>query len=190
MAQQKINAARFALYGALGFGVGGLFFGAVGLGVGGPIFGMGPSLIFSVLLMGALGGLSLGLAMKLGRNKLLTLALVGGLIIFLGPYIFIQSLYLTDTGAFFIGKYWTFSLIGIFTGALLGTLFAVVIDRRLILRLGLAGTLGFGLGFLGLPFGGPGFPWIGLGLAGLIGGASLGAALGYLYERGLLPAIT
>ena len=175
--------------GAIGFGIGGLIFGAVGLSVGG-LFGTNLSLLFGLLLMGTPGGLLLGLAMKLGRKKLLSLALASGLVIALGPYAFVLSFYLTDTMGIIIGKYWSFGLFGLFTGALLGTIFAVIIDRRLILHLGLAGALGLGLGFLGLPFGGPGLPWLGLGLAGLIGGASLGAALGYLKERGLLPART
>ena len=139
MAQQKTNILRYAIYGAIGFGIGGLIFGVVGLSVGGYIFGISSSLIFGLLPMGALGGLSLGLAMKLGRKKLLILALASGFVIALGPYTFVMLFNLTNTMDIIIGKYWAFGLIGLFTGALLGTLFAMVIDKRLILHLALYG---------------------------------------------------
>jgi hypothetical protein len=179
MAKRKKTIIRFALYGAVGFGVGGIIFAS------GYVF-------IGFLLFGALGGLSLGLALKFNAKKLVVLALSGALGLWGGIYILFLPLSLAGVSEKVVGEAWLTVLLGLVAGALLGTILAVVIDRRLILRMGLAGAMGFGLGFVtwGLPFVDTIPYWLGWCLVGLIGGASLGAALGYLNERGLLPART
>lgn len=163
--------------------------GAAGFGVGGPIaWSAGyylPSLLeLSTLLVGAVGGASLGLALG-DRRKLVALALLGGLGTTLGLLV-----------ATILGSFVNYSLILI--GSVLGTVIGVslglaFLDLRRIVALALAGAVGFGIGvpagdslsllaeiFENLPaFRDAPFIFV----AGVAGGAALGAALGYLEWR-------
>jgi len=160
----------FVILGALGFGAGGAI--AV-LSMLWPI-----SLSLSVLVGGAVGGASLGLALRDWRRAMIlamlgTLGLTAGIFATLG-----------------FASYFAYSpaplgaLVGAVVGASLGVAF---LDWRTILALGLAGALGFGIGFLAGDLLRASFPVIkGLGsivVAGMIGGASLGATLGILETR-------
>src|SRR5215208_2722399 len=153
---------RFVILGALGFGAGGAI--AV-LSMLWPI-----SLSLSVLVGGAVGGASLGLALRDWRRAMIlamlgTLGLTAGIFATLG-----------------FASYFAYSPAPL--GASLGVAF---LDWRTILALGLAGALGFGIGFLAGDLLRASFPVIkGLGsivVAGMIGGASLGATLGILETR-------
>jgi hypothetical protein len=157
---------RFVILGALGFGAGGAI--AV-LSMLWPI-----SLSLSVLVGGAVGEASLGLALGDWRRAMIlamlgTLGLTAGIFATLG-----------------FASYFAYSPapLGALVGASLGVAF---LDWRTILALGLAGALGFGIGFLAGDLLRASFPVIrGLGsivVAGMIGGASLGATLGILETR-------
>jgi len=167
--QELRRIGRFALFGAVGFGIGGLI-----LDVG-PVPGMIGSPI-----MGALGGAALGLAL---RRRAIALGLTGAIGLLVG-ILAVLPLALDEHRPF--GGDWD----GVFFGAIMGTILGAALglalwDWRKIMGLALAGAIGFGIGF------GIGFAIfmsaidmtiIGL-LSGIIGGAFLGAALGYL-ERG------
>lgn len=156
---------RFVIYGAVGFGISG----AIGI-----FYTVSPVLApFSLLV----GGAALGLALKDWR-KAAILAPLGAVGLTLG---------------IFTGLYFSYSEVPIATvagavaGASLGVAFG---DWRAILGPAVAGAAGFGVGLLAGDFLRASFPIIrGVGeagsitVAGLVGGASLGAALGYLEKR-------
>jgi hypothetical protein len=183
--------------------------GAVGFGMGWAIAGFfatitavqSPSMLpyFSYLLAGACGGAGLGLGLR-NWKRVATLALMGALGFGLGLFpLFILG---------FIGLLsgWTSIAmgIGVVGGAALGLVFG---DLKRVAILALAGVVGFGIGAviteaLRMPFALYPFeadfaelwqaPVLLLQhllvqiMVGLIGGASLGAALGYL-EIGIRP---
>lgn len=187
-----MSVMRFVLFGAVGFGIGwavaGLF------AVIAPMWSPYTSYFFA----GACGGVGLGLA--LGDWKRVAALAFTGLVGFgLGTYLmFVLG---------FIGLLpgWTSIAMGtgLFGGALLGLTFA---DWKRVAALGLAGLVGFSIGgaisaalempFILLPFA---TNFVELQQApllllqnllvqvviGLIGGASLGVALGYLENRKL-----
>lgn len=157
---------RFVLLGAAGFGVGGALAGIFGAFVAIPV-------------VGAVGGAALGLALR-DRRRLVVLALAGALGMFLGLLAVLT-----------LGSFVNYStvVIGPVFGAVLGASLGVAfLDARRVLILTLAGAVGFGIGFpagsfldyLTDSFGRMPF----IVVAGIIGGASLGAALGYLEEGG------
>jgi hypothetical protein len=158
--------------------------GAVGFGVGGAIAilsTLGPiPLPFSVLVGGAFGGASLGLALNDWR-KVAILALLGALGLAIGVFATLT------VGSFF--NYSTLplgALVGVVVGASLGVAF---LDWRTVLGLAVAGAVGFGVGLLAGDLLRASFPIIrGVGsiaVTGVIGGAFLGVALGYLERHRL-----
>jgi len=169
------SIVRFALFGAIGFGIGGITIG-MGLSVSMVVAGIG------FAAMGALGGASLGLAL---RRKVATLALLGaigfstGILagLFIGGVIGGENL---D-----IAMLLAFAVTGMIGGAALGL---ALRNWRKTIALALAGVLGFGIGMMILMFiplefcQGNKFVLM-LNYIGIPGGASIGATLGYL-EKG------
>jgi hypothetical protein len=153
------TVVRFVLFGAVGFGVGWSIFGTIPVG-------------------DAVGGASLGLALNWkDARRVIILALLGGLggtlavvvvginvVVFAGPLIWDYP--------------WKMAaLSGTMVGASLGIGFA---DWKRVVALAATGSVGFGIGG---GIAGDSQSWF--LVAGLIGGASLGAVLGYLEERKL-----
>ncbi len=168
-----------------------LIFGAVGFGVGGAIAGaFGDALLLGFPAMGALGGASLGLAAD-DRRSIATLALTGALGFGVGFLVAFAIVLLVGDpfGNWFIG-----AVGGLLGGASLGVAFKA---SRTIVSLAVAGAIGFGVGWgavdlMSQPLMEPGAPGIAfwwailfMTIEGAIGGASLGAALGYLESRKL-----
>lgn len=186
------SVMRFVIFGAVGFGIGWAVAGI--FAVIAPMWSPYTSYFFA----GACGGASLGAALK-DWKRAATLALTGLVGFGLGTYLmFILG---------FIGLLpgWTSIAMGtgLFGGAMLGLTFG---DWKRVAALGLAGLVGFGIG--GAITAGLRMPFVLLPFAvdfeklqqapllllqhvlvqvmiGLIGGASLGAALGYLEKRKL-----
>jgi hypothetical protein len=153
--------------------------GAVGFGVAGAI---GGTLLFplGLLLAGALGGAMLGLASK-NLTRVLVLAVLGALGLNTGIFVGLA-----------LGSFINYAEVPIaaVVGAVLGAWLGVAFRDWTILALAVAGAVGFSVGL-----------WAGdylrfhlamlrgLGeagsiiVSGLVGGASLGAALGYLESR-------
>jgi len=168
----------FVILGAIGFGIGGA--------IGGPLITFlpgGVALLLWPLVGGAVGGASLGLALKDFR-RVLILALLGALGLTLGV---MTGLVL---GSFF--NYSTVAiaaLVGAVVGASLGVAFR---DWRTILALAVAGAVGFSVGNLA-EFVRLSVPAIGtdlgeagsIAITGTVGGALLGASLAYLESRRL-----
>jgi hypothetical protein len=200
------SVVRFILYGAVGFGIGWAiagFFDSVFIAITAPMFppGPGPRLelppwwvtwlpYLSWFIAGACGGAGLGLA--LGRwKRVAALALAGAVGFGVGSFLLfiIAFLFGLPPVGVAVGM-------GLFGGVLLGLTFG---DWKRVVLLGLAGMVGFGVGeaiaaTLGMPL--MAFDWeqppmllavyvLVQGMVGLIGGASLGAALGYLEQRRL-----
>ena len=186
------SVMRFVLFGAPGFGIGWAVAGLFAVIV--PMWSPYTSYYFA----GACGGAGLGLALR-DWKRVAALALTGLVGFGLGTYImFILG---------FIGLLpgWTSIGMGtgLFGGAMLGLIFG---DWKAVAALSLAGLVGFGVGgalaeglrmpFVLLPFA-VDFdklqhaPLLLLrhalvqAMIGLIGGASLGAALGYFETRQL-----
>lgn len=168
--------AKFTLWGAIGFGVGGAIGGAVWVAFDTPQLG------FPIL--GTIGGASLGVSLKDGKRTML-LALAGAIGFGVGFL----------TGFFIVLTIWKpVHIEGLFLGAVGGTVGGA--SFGLVLRnwvkaglLALAGAVGFGIAvqavwdiLRGLS---PQVLWgsITLAIWGIIGGAFLGAALGYLEKR-------
>jgi hypothetical protein len=155
-----------------------IILGAVGFGLVGVI-----PLPLNVLIGGAVGGALLGLALKDFR-RVVILAGLGELGLVIGLFAGVT-----------IGSFFNFSevliaaMVGAVVGASLGLAFG---DWRTIVALALAGAVGFSVGSLpadSLRFSIPILRQLGEGgsiaIIGTIGGASLGAALGYLESRKL-----
>ncbi len=146
---------RFVLFGAVGFGIGSLI--PIGSMIGGASLGLALNWkdIRKVIILALLGGLGQSLA-----------ALVVGInvMVFSGPLVWDYP--------------WRMAaLTGTMVGASLGIGFG---DWRRVIALAAAGAVGFGVG--GAIAGGSQFWFL---VTGLIGGASLGVALGYLESRRL-----
>jgi hypothetical protein len=196
---------RFVLFGAVGFGIGWAmvgFFNSGFIAITAPMFPTGrgaelpswwatwpPNL--SWFFAGACGGAALGLALR-SWKRVAALALAGCLGFGLSFYFFFVLAFLFGFPLVSVGM-------GAFGGILLGLALA---DWRRVVLLGLAGMVGFGIGgaiptALGMPV--VGMDWVDWeqppllllayvlvqGMVGIIGGASLGAALGYLENRKL-----
>ena len=150
---------RFVILGAVGFGVGAAI----------TILSMLVPIPLSVLVGGVAGGASLGLALK-DLRKAAVLAILGALGLAVGIF-----------AALAVGSSFNYSPIPM--GAMVGTVVgAVFLDWRTILALGMAGAVGFGVGLLAGDLLRASVPIIrrSIIVAGALGGASLGAALGYL----------
>jgi hypothetical protein len=164
----------------------GLFvvFGAVGFATGGALGGfsmLSPvPLPVSILLAGAVGGASLGLASK-DWKRVVLLALLGALGLTVGVLATLTFASFFNYSSALMG-----ALAGVVVGASLGAAFG---DWRTIVILAGVGGVGFGVGlFAGdsLRYALPVVRGAGsIVVAGTVGGASLGAALGYLEKRRL-----
>jgi hypothetical protein len=178
------SVMRFVLFGAVGF--------SIGVAIAGFWWVEWPSTarLLAYFLGGACGGAALGVAMGTWK-RVLTLAVAGffgfGLSSLLVIVLSRVFLFLVPLGGEAVGM-------GLFGGALLGLTFG---DWKRVALLGLAGMVGFGVGgaiaaALEMP------PLIILdrslllelyvpvqAMVGLIGGASLGATLGYLEKHRL-----
>jgi hypothetical protein len=175
-----MSVMRFVILGALGFGIAG----AMGIFLD-PLV---------PLLGGALGGAALGLAFKdLGR--VLSLAVLGLMGLLFGSLAGFSLGFLIarvsglDSEA--LGGTLMVASAGAVSGAFLGFAF---VDWRTIVALAVAGAVGFGVGAWLFQLISQIIPTlsqlgedesiaIGATFAGTIGGASLGAALGYLENR-------
>jgi hypothetical protein len=175
---RAVSMIRFVVLGAIGFGIAGA--------IGSPLITFlpgGVALLLWPLVGGALGGASLGLALKDVR-RVVNLALLGTLGLFVGAF---AGLVL---GSFF--SYPTVpiaAIVGAVVGASLGVAFR---DWRTILGLTVAGVVGFSIGYLPADFIRFSIPIIrqlgqagSIAIAGVIGGAALGVTLGYLESRRL-----
>jgi hypothetical protein len=198
------SVMRFVLFGAVGFGIGlavAGFFNSGFIAITAPMFPPGrgaepPSWWISLMpylswfFAGACGGAGLGLA--IGTWKRVLALVVAGLLGFgLGAFLFFVIAFL-----FGLHPVGVAAGMGLFGGVILGLTFG---DWKWVALLGLAGMVGFGVGgaiaaAMGMP---PlTFDWeqpslllvlyvLVQAMVGLIGGASLGAALGYLEQRRL-----
>jgi hypothetical protein len=194
------SVMRFVLFGAVGFGIGWAVTGFFNSGfnaITAPMFPPGrgaepppwwatwpPHL--SWFFAGACGGAALGLALR-SRKRAVALALAGSLGFGVSFFLFFVLAFLFGFPLVSVGM-------GAFGGILLGLALA---DWRGVVLLGLAGMVGFGIGgaiaaALGMPVLGIDWEqpplWLVLHvlvqpMVGLIGGASLGVALGYLESR-------
>jgi len=199
---------RVIILGAAGFGVLwallGVFArafamaGGVGLVLGGAIFsGDFPALLLYALLFsvgGACGGAALGLGLR-ERRKAAVLVLMGAVGFLFGSFIVVGLFFLS----FFAGA--GYGLLEVVSAAAMGLVLGAALSLALpswrgTAVLALMGLVGFGLGGVivaasqGFPVQPSGFPlWQSAAfgaIEGLIGGASLGAALGYLERRRLV----
>jgi hypothetical protein len=196
------SVMRFVVFGAIGFGIGWAvagFLNSALIAITHPMFSPGPGQQplpwwvswpsqLAYFFGGACGGAGLGLA--LGNWKRVAALTVAGFLAFgVGNFILFVL-------AFLFG----FPLMSVVSGAFGGLILGVALaDWRGVLLLGLAGMVGFGVGgaiatALGMPplaFDWEQPPlWLGLyvlvqAMVGIIGGASLGVALGYLESRKL-----
>jgi hypothetical protein len=180
---------RFVVLGAVGFGLGGAIAGACWpLAV---VTRGASALLF--ILSGAVGGVSLGLALG-DRATTTRLALLGILGYFLGG---IVALVIALGFLSASEEYGTRGMMGVSGGAIIGASLALAFGAwERIIALALAGAVGFGAGVLigvfvlkGI-FGGEFLVGVWgtivlYAITGTIGGASLGAALGYLEKRKL-----
>jgi len=171
------SVMRVVILGAIGFGIGGATASLIAfrLGTGGVL--LGP------LIGGAVGAASLGLALKDFRRALI-LALLGA------PGLAVGIMAGLSLGSFFnYSAVAIAAIVGAVVGASLGVAFK---DWRTILALAVAGAVGFSVGNLAAYFTLFSVPIVrqldeagSIAITGTIGGASLGAALGYLESRKL-----
>lgn len=192
------SVMRFVLFGAVGFGIGG------GIAASFVINPFAASLLalllflLGLLVIGALGGASLGLAMR-DRRKVMVLARWGAAGLGLGFFVAFIGLvfalllggpYIHWPADFYVNYGFLTAVAGAVEGVALG---AALRNRRSILALALAGFVEFGIGDMlslpgivevlqGLLTGERYNPGL-FAITGAIGGASLGAALGYLEIR-------
>jgi hypothetical protein len=164
------SVIRFVVLGAVGFGMGGA--------IGTFLFP------FGILLGGAVGGASLGLALRDFR-RVVILAGLGALGLLMGVFAGLTL----GAGFFNYASVPIAAIVGAVVGALLGAAFR---DWRTIVALAVAGAVGFGVGYWLIQFMRASTPilrQLGEGgsivITGIIGGATLGAALGYLENRRL-----
>jgi hypothetical protein len=184
-----MSTMRFIVLGAVGFGVGGAIAGACWpLAV---VTRGASALLF--ILSGAVGGASLGLALG-DRTRAIWLALLGILGFALGGLVALVIGFGFLSGS---EEYGTRGMMGIFGGAIVGASLALAFgDWNRVIVLASAGAAEFGAGVvigafaLQEMFGesflvGTSGTIILYAITGTIGGASLGAALGYLENRKL-----
>lgn len=182
---RKVEIMRFVLLGALGFGIGGAIAAASWPLL---VFTFGASALLFVL-SGAAGGASLGLALE-DRRRTVALALLGILGTLVGGIValVIAFLFLASDEAL----YGVRGAMGIFGGAAVGASLGLAFrDWKRLLVLILAGAVGFGAGVIVAVFvlrsvfggdfmAGTAGTIVLYAITGIVGGASLGAALGYL----------
>jgi MFS family permease len=208
-AQEIKRIAKFALFGAVGFGIGGPIIWGIVWFLPRHLFHWSvfylenrlssweiPLLIVVAGFMGVFGGAALGLALNRGQRKTAFLAIAGVVSFSAGAFLAILP------AGFLMGlrEYWLFgypnieevwlfvvfgSVLGLVGGMGLGL---AMMGRRKFVGLAIAGALGFGIGHTILGMIVHYFessillsPWT--AIPGIIGGAFLGAALGFL-EKG------
>jgi hypothetical protein len=187
---RAMGVMRFVVFGTVGFGVGWAFAALSSIIV--PMW----SPYLSYFLAGACGGLGLGLALR-GWKRVAALTFTGLVGFGLGTYL----MFILGFIGLLPGQTSIAMGTGLFGGAMLGLTFG---NGKAVAALGLAGLVGFGIGgaiaaALQMPF--VLFPFeidfvelrqapllmlqhlLIQAVIGLIGGASLGAALGYLESR-------
>jgi hypothetical protein len=204
------GVVRFIFFGAVGFGIGwvmlGIFGGgfATAGGIGTPMFGAIFSGDYLALLVyplvfsvgGAFAGAVLGLGQRSGR-KAAVMALLGGVGVFIGSFIATIIYFLVSWGLFGAG----YGILEALSAAALGLVVGALLSLSVrsfggTVVLALMGLVGFGIGGViaaalqGFPLqpseGLPSLQSATFGaIEGIIGGASLGAALGYLERRKL-----
>ena len=190
---RRVSSVWFILWGAIGFGTGWSLIG---------IFQ--ESMFFAYFFAGAIGGATLGLALR-DWKRAIVLTLLGSIGFGIGFEVGFIVLYF---GEFYLGDF-LFSLQGLVGGAIggaaLGLLSIGGVPLGLLIRgfrgavaLAFGGAIGFGIGggvvdILKQPLIDPGsqgitFWWAVLFMViqGAIGGAALGAILGYLESRKLV----
>jgi hypothetical protein len=176
---RAMSVMRFVVLGAVGFGIGGAIGSLLIMYLPG-----GVALLLTILIGGAVGGASLGLAFGDWR-RVVVLAMLGALGLTLGVFAGLTL------GSFFFNysEVATVAIVGAVVGASLGAAFG---DWRTILALVVAGAVGFSVGTLPADFVRFSIPILrqlgeggSFAITGTIGGASLGAALGYLEYRKL-----
>ena len=194
------SVLRFVVFGAVGFGIGlavAAFINTVLLAITAPMFPVGRGAALPPLwatwpphlswfVAGACGGAALGLALR-SRKRVVALAVAGAVGFGVAYFIFFVL-------AFLFG----FSQVGVGIGALGGLMLGLALaDWRGVVLLGLAGMVGFGVsGALAEALGMSllGIDWeqplsilvlyvLVQGMVGVVGGATLGAALGCLEGR-------
>ncbi len=204
---RKLGVMRFVVYGAAGFGIGWVVAGLCNValvGITAPPLGPGSEPppwwvtwppYFAYVCAGAFGGVAFGLVMG-SRKRAIALAIAGGVGLGFSLFLFFVVAFLFGLGVTGVALG-----VGLFGGVTLGLTFG---DWKRVMILGLAGMVGFGVGgaigaTLRMPFAlYPFFVEFGelweapqsllqhllmQATVGLIGGASLGAALGYLENR-------
>lgn len=171
------SVMRFVLFGAVGFGVG------PAMTANNPLLGY--------FAMGALGGVALGAALQNWRRTII-LVLTGLIGFGIGFNVGFVLIYVWEPPLMLLVKGVVGGAVG---GAVLGSVFR---DWRTVAAMALSGAVGFGIGggivdLLRQPFISPGAGgvtfWWATGfmlIQGAIGGASLGAVLGYLESRKLV----
>jgi hypothetical protein len=204
-AMRAVSVMRFVIFGAVGFGIGyaiGGFFNGGYIAIANAMFppGSGAWPWWAALppqlgwfIAGACGGAALGLALR-SWKMVAALALAGSLAFGMSFFLFFVLAFLFGFPLGSVGM-------GVFGGLMLGLVFG---DWQRIVLLGLAGMVGFGIGggiaaALGMHVLGTNWEQppllllayvLALGMVGIIGGASLGAALGYLEKRRLAEGQT
>lgn len=175
---RAISVIRFVVIGAVGFGIAGATASLIAFHL---LEGVG--LLLGPLIGGAVGGASLELDLKDFRGVLI-LALLGALGLTFG---IIAGLSLGSV--FNYSAVAKAAIVGAVVGASLGVAFK---DWRTIVALVVAGAVGFSVGNLAdlirysIPIIGTDLgEAVGIVITGIIGGASLGATLGYLEYRKL-----
>ena len=176
---------RFALWGAVGFCVGGAIGGAITSNL---------DTFMGLAILGIFGGASLGFVLK-GWKGAILLALAGGAGFVVGTFLSViigmaLGLTLPKTISEIYGLVTPF-IMGAITGAIGGMALGLALkDWRVAGHLALAGAVGFGIAaqineslLLKLLTAQILSTIVPLSIWGLIGGVSLGAALGYLKMR-------
>jgi hypothetical protein len=190
--------SRFALFGAVGFCIGGIF----------PVLAMFLAFAFAfergeswhiwvitLVILGAgffakgsIGGKALKLALRKSQRSASSLALYGAIGFIVGGFLrfFLPAIFSGAGGLWYPVISFSAFLLDGFEGAIGGAAMGLALkDMRKILGLALAGFLGFGIGWIVANYLGYRLEWlpqsiIRFTLSGIIGGALLGAALGYL----------
>ncbi len=184
--------ANLALWGAIGFLIGGLvnILPMVLVEFGGGMIDFLDEAL-GVAVLGGLGGTALGLSLSKVRRRTIAVALLGGIGVVAGGFL---GAFLSHSFLFFRSGGGMLQVappgIALLDGALGGVVLGLALrGGRTIIGLGFAGSLGFWLGSLIANYL---QSWLGFGflltfamfsVQGIIGGASLGATLGYLEKQ-------
>jgi len=161
---RKLNGiARLTLFGVIGFGIGSGFV---------LLF---PSFLVTFIIEGTIGGLVFGLALKKDNRRLITLSLLGAIGFGAGALVGFSSSLIDGQPV------WAVFVFGSVTGAIGGEFLGLALwNWRKILALAVAGAIGFGLGAIIVD---PDRFSLWMIVMAIIGGASLGATLGFLEKE-------